>query len=122
MAMTKAQRRYYESERGKAQRRVWYQANAAKLSLKRRTRLDSLRQTAVDKYGGVCACCGETEIAFLCFDHINGGGKKERESRRSHGIGWYRELVAQPVRVDLQILCANCNMAKERVGGCPHTP
>src|SRR3990172_11531866 len=31
-------------------------------------------------YGGpVCACCGETQDAFLTLDHVNGGGNAERK-------------------------------------------
>lgn len=118
--MTPAQRRYYESPKGKAQRANWYAANAERLSIQRAANVERIRGEAIDKYGGVCTCCGESEKAFLCFDHVDGGGRAERSTRKTHGVGWYRELVSMPQRTDLQVLCANCNLAKERASGCPH--
>lgn len=70
-------------------------------------------------FGGKCACCGESWVDFLVLDHVEGGG---REHRRKIGNGWqfYRWVVNHPEsRHMFQILCANCNMAKER-GGCPN--
>jgi hypothetical protein len=72
-----------------------------------------LRLEAVAKYGNACACCGETYEAYLEFDHINGGGRAERETL-PHGIPWYRWLVQNPVRVDIQLLCGCCHNAKNR--------
>jgi len=37
-----------------------------------------LREAIFNAYGTSCACCGETEPAFLCIDHITGGGRQER--------------------------------------------
>lgn len=33
-----------------------------------------IRSEMIAAYGGCCACCGETEPAFLSLDHIGGGG------------------------------------------------
>jgi len=33
----------------------------------------------------------------------------------------YKWLVANDFPPGFQVLCANCNMAKDRPGGCPHT-
>lgn len=32
----------------------------------------------------------------------------------------YKWLVANDFPPGFQVLCANCNMAKDRPGGCPH--
>src|SRR5579859_8227770 len=37
------------------------------------------KKSVLDHYGWACACCGETVVAFLCIDHVNGGGNKHRE-------------------------------------------
>jgi hypothetical protein len=78
-----------------------------------------LRAEVIGAYGGICVCCGESELAFLTLDHIDGGGTK---SRRRHGLGdaYYVHLRKNGFPSGLQILCANCNMAKDRPGGCPH--
>lgn len=72
-------------------------------------------------YGGsFCACCGETEFAFLTLDHINNDGGKER---RAHGRGIYTygNLRKRGYPPGLQVLCMNCNFGKSINGGiCPH--
>src|SRR5205807_5288509 len=47
-----------------ANSRKWHQARKAE---------------AIEHYGKVCACCGESTYEFLCIDHINGGGNRQRK-------------------------------------------
>jgi len=79
----------------------------------------ALRRSAIEAYGGKCACCGEAEEAFLQVDHIAGGGN---EHRRAIGSSRqiYQWLKRNGYPAGFQLLCANCNMAKERPDGCPH--
>lgn len=70
-------------------------------------------------YGGKCACCGEAAPEFLVLDHINGGGTEERK-RLSNGNEIIAQLIREGYPDTMQVLCANCNMAKERPDGCPH--
>lgn len=84
-----------------------------------------VRQKAVNKYGGKCVCCGETELYFLTIDHINNDGAMERKSysdkNAGGGTGFFLELIREELRDDLQILCYNCNMGRYINGGiCPH--
>lgn len=90
-----------------------------------------MKADAIAAYGGRCACCGETEAAFLCFDHVNDDGAVHREEigrgrttdgRRKVGSGsviieWLHGNGFPPV---VQLLCANCNQAKASLGACPH--
>ena len=72
--------------------------------------------SVIEKYGGVCQCCGESNYKFLTIDHINNNGRQE--SRRKD---IYRYLVNIPVRSDLRLLCYNCNCGRAHNGGvCPH--
>lgn len=78
-----------------------------------------LRQRALEAYGSVCQCCGESQFEFLSLDHINGGG---HEHRRQVGYGnsfllWLNRNNFPP---GLQVLCHNCNMAKGFHKECPH--
>lgn len=77
------------------------------------------RKEVLGKYGGVCKCCGENRLEFLVFDHINDDGG---EHRKKHGTGG--QMLDWLIRNDypdiVQILCHNCNMAKEFHGKCPH--
>ena len=69
------------------------------------------REKQLADLGGKCACCGESEKAFLQIDHINDDGALDRRNGHRRSFTY-----ASPV----QILCANCNYAKHR-GGCPHS-
>lgn len=75
-----------------------------------------LKQEVIDMYGGECACCGETELVFLTFDHVDGnGGGRERIMGGKQQLYWLRRERRQ----NIQVLCFNCNFA-EHWGGCPH--
>lgn len=84
---------------------------------KQRDQRRDLRLQALKRYGNRCVCCHETEEAFLAFDHIKGDGSIERLA--IFGSNFYRSLVRDKKRNDIQILCHNCNMATRR-GTCPH--
>ncbi len=74
-------------------------------------------------YGGKCACCGETEIAFLSIDHKrDNGADHRREIKSTGGEDFYRWLRERGYpQDDFQCLCMNCNWAKSRnFWGCPH--
>lgn len=81
---------------------------------------------ALAVYGGpVCVCCGETDVAFLTLDHIDGGGLDHR--RRIGVVGgmsfyfWLQQHGYPDIR--LQVLCFNCNLGKRSTiseGRCPH--
>lgn len=84
-----------------------------------------IKHEVIEKYGGKCACCVESQILFLTIDHKNNDGNKER--KEVYGIknpattSWYLKLRREPTRKDLQVLCFNCNLGKSINGGvCPH--
>lgn len=78
------------------------------------------RAAVLAHYGAYCACCGETEEAFLSLDHINGDGAKDRRKIGKAGHAWYLYLVKTGFPTDIQVLCYNCNLAKGFRGVCPH--
>jgi len=71
---------------------------------------------AIDKLGGKCACCGETTIEFLTFDHMNGRTIQK-------GFNNYRVAISvlrgEP---DIRVLCMNCNHSYGVRSYCPHRP
>jgi hypothetical protein len=76
-------------------------------------------------YGGyICACCGETEKAFLTLDHINNDGNEHRKkvAGRTSGAGvWtYMWAIKNGFPPVFQVLCMNCNWGKRKTGVCPH--
>jgi hypothetical protein len=85
-----------------------------------RVRVGTLKAEVVSAYGGKCNCCGEDEFLFLQIDHVNGGGKKDRDAGL-FSTTWYRWLKANNYPKEYQLLCANCNWGKHLNGGvCPH--
>ena len=100
--------------------RKYRQDNLEKRRNDDRERQRKLRLKALIHYGGnppKCNCCGESEIKFLSFDHINGGGNKER-NETSRWIGQYLRQMNYPE--GFQVLCYNCNLSKGFYKICPH--
>jgi hypothetical protein len=64
-----------------------------------------------------CACCGENMIEFLTIDHINNNGAEHRREVGTKTILWIRRNNYPD---GFQVLCYNCNCAKQYSGGCPH--
>lgn len=119
-------------ERIKARRescRKWGRENAEyrkkyKKGLRAKNKLEILSHYS----GGAprCACCGETEIAFLTLDHINNDGaehrRKEFGSNKSAGTstiyGWVKRNNFPPI---FEVACFNCNTGRHINNGvCPH--
>lgn len=74
----------------------------------------------LDAYGGpVCGGCGETEVAVLQMDHINGGGHAHAvelgKGNVARGRGkmykWLRDNNFPP---GFRVLCSNCNIRAAR--------
>lgn len=66
-----------------------------------------------------CVCCGLDDERFLSIDHINGCGT-ERRKKEPSGSPMYIFLKANKYPKGYQVLCHNCNMAKQHYGKCPH--
>lgn len=83
---------------------------------------DKVRLEVLEAYGNVCACCGEANPKFLTIDHVDGHGGEHRRSIRATGGStlyfWIRKSGFP--KDGFQILCWNCNAAKQYYGVCPH--
>lgn len=98
----------------------WNQANRDKVAAQAKRDTARLWSAVVAGYGGACACCGEAEPRFLTLDHVHGGGTAERRVLGENKLMLLRRLVRQRFPSDLQLLCANCHLAKDLRDGCPH--
>jgi hypothetical protein len=87
-----------------------------------RNKLEKLRDEVFNTYGKSCACCGESEPAFLQIDHIDGNGNQHRKEVLKHisGTSFYTWLRSRGFPPGFRTLCSNCNFAKGRIGYCPH--
>jgi len=80
-----------------------------------------VRKELLAKYGGRCACCLESESSFLCVDHVFNDGRADRQKRSPNTYVLYRRLLkARRLFRRYQLLCWNCNQAKQYYGTCPH--
>lgn len=94
----------------------WVAENRSAARATRNNRRRQDREAALDHYGRKCACCGETEDAFLQIDHIDGGGRQHLKQ-----VGYMPTWLRQnSFPTGFQTLCANCNHAKGMLGQCPH--
>lgn len=89
-----------------------------------RARYRSLRAEVIQAYGGKCVCCGESQDAFLTLDHVENDGKAHRmelgAGQGSASDRLYRWARNNGFPERLQLLCWNCNLAKQHLGTCPH--
>ena len=114
-----------ERYRNRVCKQCQYENNRARRPEAGKRQRAARRARVLQHYGGQCACCGETWSAFLQLDHIDGDGAAHRAEIRSgkqrNGAGdtTYRWIEANGYPAGFQVLCANCNSAKERPEGCP---
>jgi hypothetical protein len=89
---------------------------ANQLSVRQICRLKTRFETML-AYGNKCANCNEDKILFLTIDHINNNGHLDKEEIGGGGVdlyGYLRRLGYPGKGTQIQILCHNCNGAKER--------
>lgn len=82
------------------------------------TRRRRIRSEVLQRYGGKCACCGESQAGFLAIDHVNNDGAQHRRETKYGNLPVWLRQNGYPS--GFQILCHNCNLAKGFYGKCPH--
>lgn len=79
----------------------------------------ALKAEAIVAYGGRCACCGESNPAFLTIDHRNNDGKIDGV----YGPHLYKKLKKEGWPDRVRLMCWNCNSGRGLAtskGICPH--
>lgn len=97
----------------------WTSANRDRVNANAsRRRLEALRHYSSTPEPS-CACCGESTLAFMTFEHINGGGGQHR--RETGGGGFVSWLRVNGYPEGFEVLCMNCNHGRRvNKGVCPH--
>lgn len=81
--------------------------------------IDEARAYHVARLGGACACCGERTPEFL--EACPGEGSPTLGTGFDTPKAFYAFVDKYaPEGVGFQVLCANCNHVKGRLGVCPH--
>jgi len=123
--LTKAQleacRRHYAKHRDLMQQKAkeYYLKHKDKIKLLHAQRLLERKIEVFKHYSKnqmKCVCCGETEIKFLTLDNIN--DKERKHPKRT--ITFYNWIIRNKYPEGFQVLCFNCNIAKNLYGKCPH--
>jgi len=70
-----------------------------------------MRKTVIEHYGAKCACCGDTNYEHLSIDHINNDGAEHRKTTNGQIL---QDTLNRGFPDNIQILCYNCNMTKNR--------
>ncbi len=100
---------------------------ASRKDYRRRFDRDINRKIKIEvliQYGNICECCGINNIDFLTLHHKNNDGGKHRKEVNCYGSTYYKWLKRNnyPKDLGIQVLCYNCNCAKEYSPEkrCPH--
>ena len=101
----------------------WYHNKGGKGVYSKTSKVGKInaRKIVIDHYSNgknSCACCNEKIYEFLTIDHLNGGGTKHRKTIARYNICIW--LIQNNFPEGFQILCYNCNAAKQFNHGCPH--
>jgi hypothetical protein len=115
-------RKSWTIEKQRASNLKYYYKNKKRILKKAKERHQKLRLEVLSRYSNgklCCNCCGESIIAFLCIDHINGGGAKHRK-KVGNSYRFYYWLKRNNYPKGYQVLCHNCNMATTWGRACPH--
>jgi len=113
--------RKYAARKAEGYRSQWTPEKKEQERQKQKEFYQKCRTEMLGIYGHQCTCCGETTPEFLAFDHVNNDGAHHRKKM----VGWdflalYRWAKRHGFPDSLQVLCHNCNVAKETCGVCPH--
>lgn len=99
--------------------RLYRLANAESRREYERSRNREFRRQVLEHYGNICECCGEDILAFLCIDHINGGGNVHRKET-GVGSSLCKWIVKSGFPTGFRTLCQNCNFSSWVDGQCAH--
>jgi len=122
---TEQERQRYRGnpEKFRLTKRAWKKENPLRQKeIDKRSRL-KLKTDALHAYSNgnpKCVCCGETELEFLCLDHIENDGNKDRQiTGRGNTFYFWLRKNNYP-KLNIQVMCFNCNNSKKLGGVCIH--
>lgn len=75
------------------------------------------RLNVLDRMGGKCVFCNETDVSVLTIDHVMNDGAKDRKTSKNLYLRLSKEPKIPPDRY--QILCFYCNHKKRIFGDDP---
>ena len=96
---------YKDKNKANESSKLWQREHRSKM----RELYKQLRNKAITKLGGKCVNCGCDNYDALEFNHINGGGSKERTSTKGYRVFLYSIINnTRPIN-DIELTCKVCN-------------
>ena len=110
--------RYYQAHKEEYKQRFDSYRAENKEKVRRATRQSEhrLKVEVLTHYSNsklACVICGESRLACLSIDHINGGGSQHRRELKKRSQGFYRWLRNENYPEGYQTLCMNCQFIKK---------
>ena len=99
-------------ETSKSYMKRWYQKFGKQREAVARV---EIKKEVLAHYGKgrlACRMCGESWLACLSIDHINGGGRSHRKELNAYGYRFYKKLKKANFPKGYQTLCMNCQFVK----------
>jgi hypothetical protein len=107
-------------EHVRAYQREWKANNPENVKAQSAAAWQKLRREVIEAYGGLCRCCGVSDLPFLTIDHVNVDGAAHRKLVGA-GAPMYYDIRRRGFPAGFQVLCHNCNQGRYINGGiCPH--
>ena len=108
--MKKTRQKYYPQQA--LYHKEWYKNYGKKWEAKRKQELKAEILTHYGRGRLACVMCGESRLACLSVDHINGRGTIHRKELNKYGYKFYALLKRQEFPQGYQTLCMNCQFVK----------
>lgn len=99
-------------DKARAYMKHWYQQFGKQHEALARIEIKTEVLTHYGKGCLACAMCGESRLACLSIDHINGGGVSHRKELNAYGYRFYKRLKHDNFPEGYQTLCMNCQFIK----------
>lgn len=90
----------------------WYQQVGKAREAEARVTVKVETLTHYGKGRLACVMCGESRLACLSLDHIDGSGRLHRKKLNRYGYRFYILLKRQGFPKGYQTLCMNCQFVK----------
>ncbi len=92
--------------------RIWYQEVGKKREAQARIDIKVETLAHYGKARLACVMCGESRLACLSIDHIDGNGSQHRKLWNRYGYRFYIRLKRDGFPKGYQTLCMNCQFVK----------
>ena len=103
-------------------RREYREKNNDRINAYSRGKVEEKGKFLFQLMGNKCKNCGETDPMYLQIDHVKNDGYLDKNQSGSRICVKYKMKLYYENPKRFQLLCANCNFAKQQNGGKLYKP